>query len=474
VTFNSFIYYPFLLLVFLSCFCFKDKLRWTVLLFASFGFYSCLSSPYVVLILLLVILLNYAVGIGLSCCTNDNLKKMLLWGGVGINIVILAVSKYLPHYWLNVFSDFMPRISVSSTFVAIGISYFVFQGVSYLVDIYLGIAESERHLGYFALYIAFFPKLLQGPIERVTDLLPQLKQNVTFDYNGIRFGILLIVSGLFKKIVVADRLAPYVDQVYNNVHSYSGGVLIVATYLYAIQIFCDFSGYTDIALGSARVFNIQLTQNFNRPYAATSIADFWRRWHISFSRWILDYIFRPLQIQWRDWRTFGTALALIITFLISGLWHGASWGFVIWGGLHATFLVVSIYSRSFRKNICKILCLEKTRLLKISQIVLTFNLVCFAWIFFRANNIDDAFYIVKNITNGFNNIGYVVTSKGPVEFIILSVSVILLAISENKTDIIDYILKLPGMIRYIVYYIIVMIIILFGKYNSTAFIYNAF
>jgi D-alanyl-lipoteichoic acid acyltransferase DltB (MBOAT superfamily) len=199
--------------------------------------------------------------------------------------------------------------------------------------------------------------------------------------------------------VIADRFALYANQVFNNVHAYNGFPLVIAIYAYAFQIFFDFSGYTDMARGTARIFGINLTENFNSPYLATSIADFWRRWHISFSRWILDYIFKPLQMGCRDWKQTGTAIALIITFLVSGIWHGASWGFVLWGLLHGIYLASSTYYRPYQKKLHAWLGVKKGRLLQAWQVFVTFNLVSVAWIFFRSDSLGDALYIVKNIVS---------------------------------------------------------------------------
>jgi alginate O-acetyltransferase complex protein AlgI len=263
--------------------------------------------------------------------------------------------------------------------------------------VYLGIAEPHAHLGRFALYLAFFPKLMQGPIERSRDLLPQLEKPVELSYENIRDGLLLFGYGLLKKIVVADRLATYVDPVFANVHGYSGPVFLLATYGFAFQLYYDFSGYTDMALGSAKVFGIRLTQNFDSPYLSTGIADFWRRWHISFSRWILDYIFKPLQMRWRDARTAGTIGALMITFLVSGVWHGATWGFVVWGLLHGVFLSADVLWRPYQRRVHKALRLEKTWVLRWWRIFATFNLVCLAWVFFRARSLGDAAHILTTM-----------------------------------------------------------------------------
>jgi len=210
--------------------------------------------------------------------------------------------------------------------------------------------------------------------------------------------MLLFVEGLFCKVVIADRLAPYVNSVYDNVHGHAGVSLILATYCYAVQIYCDFAGYTNMARGTARLINIDLVENFNHPYVATSVADFWRRWHISFSRWILDYIFKPLQLEWRSWGTAGTAAALLVTFLASGIWHGASWGFVIWGLLHGIYLASSVFYRPYQKAFHAAIGVGKGGFYHVLQMFCTFNLVSFAWIFFRANDLRDALYVVKNLT----------------------------------------------------------------------------
>lgn len=402
--FNSVQYFLFLPIVYLLYYFVGDRARWIVLLTASLLFYAALKVPYLIVVLLLVAMTTYAFGIWLEQAGNPKTKRALLWGGIVTNALILIGMKYLPFLsenlqTLSTMFSFDAQIQPVNAFVAIGVSYYVFQAISYLFDIYLEIEKPERHFGYFALYLTFFPKLLQGPIERAGDLIPQLKKEYVFNYDNMRFGMLLFTWGLFKKVVIADRLALYVDAVYSDVHAFTALPLILASYAYSFQIYMDFSGYTDMALGSARMLNINLTQNFNSPYLATSVADFWRRWHITFSRWILDYIFKPLQMQWRNWGNWGTATALIITFLISGIWHGASWGFVIWGGLHGLYLACSVFYKPYQKKLYKILRIDKNCYFNIWKIFVTFNLVSIAWIFFRSQSVSDAYYIFKIITN---------------------------------------------------------------------------
>ncbi len=481
--FNSLKYFLFLPVVYLVFYLVGERARWIVLLAASLLFYAALNVPYLLAVLVLVAMTTYGFGIWIDQAESATAKRARLWGGVAVNVLILVAMKYLPFLSenLNALSTLFSldtRIQPVKAFVAIGVSYYVFQAMSYLFDISLEIEKPERHFGYFALYLAFFPKLLQGPIERAGDLIPQLKSRYEFNYDNMRFGMLLFAWGLFKKVVVADRLGLYVDTVYNDVHAYTGLPLLLGTYAYAFQVYMDFSGYTDMALGSARLFNINLTQNFNSPYLATSVADFWRRWHITFSRWILDYIFKPLQMQWRNWKNWGTAAALVAAFLVSGIWHGASWGFVIWGGLHGMYMACSVFYKPYQKKLHKALGIEKTTVLKVWQIFVTFNLVSFAWIFFRANTLNDAVYVLMNTvsaTTGFSSffgingkLGLVLTITAVGFFIFFAFKIFL----KNDTD---NIARENACYRYFVYNLLLLLTLFLAQYSATkSFIYFQF
>lgn len=480
--FNSLQYFLFLPAVYLMFYFAGDRVRWCVLLAASLLFYAALNVPYLLVVLTLVTITTYGFGIGLGRASTPKAKLLLLWGGIAANVLILAVMKYLPFLSENLkaFAALLSggaQVQPVKAFVAIGVSYYVFQAISYLIDIYLEIIKPERHLGYFALHMAFFPKLLQGPIERAGNLLPQLKVKYEFNYDNMRSGMLLFTWGLFKKVVIADRLGLYVDAVYNNVHGFTGLPLLLATYAYAFQIYMDFSGYTDMALGSARLFNINLTQNFNSPYLATSVADFWRRWHISFSSWILDYIFKPLQMQWRNWRNWGTAAALMVTFLVSGIWHGASWGFVIWGLLHGAYLACSVFYKPYQKKLHKALRIEKTWFLKAWQIFVTFNLACFAWVFFRAGNLADAFYVMSHMFGGIQGVrsGFLF-SQGKIDLMVLfAVFFIYSIISAGIQRYgLSSFAKLPVYQKCLIAYSFITIILILAKFSHTGFIYFNF
>lgn len=488
--FYSLKYYLFLPAVYLVFYFVGERVRWIVLLAASLLFYAALNVPYLLVVLALVTMTTYGFGIWLDQAESSKSKHALLWGGIVANVLILVVMKYLPFISgnlkaLSILLSLDTQIQPLKEFIAIGVSYYVFQALSYLFDIYLEIEKPERHFGYFALYLAFFAKLLQGPIERAGNLIPQLKSKYEFNYDNMRFGMLLFAWGLFKKVVIADRLGLYVDSVYNNVHAFTGLPLLLATYAYAFQIYMDFSGYTDMALGSARLFNINLTQNFNSPYLATSVADFWRRWHITFSRWILDYIFKPLQMQWRYWKNWGTATALLITFLISGIWHGASWRFIIWGVLHGLYMACSVFYKPYQKKLHKALKIEKTKLLKTWQIVVTFNLVSFAWIFFRSNSLIDALYVATNLLN-FRGNYWEVRKLGVLKFINLNIFVgiskyeILIATTSiifisctNQLEC-KIIYHNNKLVRWSYYYMLFIVIAVLGYYNDVSFIYTRF
>jgi alginate O-acetyltransferase complex protein AlgI len=477
---STFKYFLFLPVIYLVFYFVGQRTRWMVLLAASILFYAALNVPYLLVVLILVTLITYGFGIWLGQVSTPKAKLSLLWGGIAANVFILVVMKYLPFLSENLKSllslfSFNVHLQPIAALVAIGVSFYVFQAISYLIDIYLEIVKPERHLGYFALYLSFFPKLLQGPIERSGDLIPQLKVKYEFNYDNMRFGMLQFAWGLFKKVVIADSLGLYVDAVYNNVHAFTGLPLLLATYAYAFQIYMDFSGYTDMALGSARLFNINLTQNFNSPYIATSVADFWRRWHISFSRWILDYIFKPLQMQWRNWKYWGTAAALMVTFLVSGIWHGASWGFVIWGLLHGVYLACSVFYRPYQKKLHKALGIEKTKFLKAWQIFVTFNLVCLAWVFFRALSVRQALYIISNIFNGWKGVGseFLFSHGKPRLLIVVTSLILFVVVSANTSRLKEKYLNYT-LFRWAIYYSLVFYIIVFAVRIKASFIYLGF
>lgn len=482
MNFNSIEFLLFIPVLFLCLHLAGERWRWLALLGASFYFYLTLKHLYLLFALLLVAIVTYACGMLLERCGSERGKRALFWGGVSANLLVLVAVKYLPFLERNlnaVLGSLAPHLAVPEArmLVSIGVSYFVFQALSYLIDVYLEIEKPERHLGYFTLYLAFFPKLLQGPIERAGDLLPQLRCGAKFDQENFRAGLLQFGWGLFKKAVVADRLALYVNTVYGDVHAYTGLPLVIATYLYAFQLYYDFSGYTDMALGTARMLNIRLTQNFNAPYLARSLADFWRRWHISFSRWILDYIFKPLQMQLRNRRNPGTAAALLVTFVASGVWHGASWCFVIWGALHGLYLAASVFYKPLQKRIYKRLGLEKTRAQQLWQTLATFHLVCFAWIFFRAASVSDALYVVSHLFEGASGAATLLAAHGAVDLAIAAGSMLvisLVAVLREHAAVGRDFNQAPAFLRWGAYLCLAAGILFFNMDSNAGFIYFNF
>lgn len=384
--------------------------RWVLLLAASYFFYAAWSPEYLLWIIAST-LIDYVAGIQIAKSKVSSVRKGLLAFSIVSNLGLLFAAKYL-----NLFSDslqvVLERFNVQMQFVdldnlpafrmllPVGISFYTFQTIGYTIDVYREKIEPERHLGYFALFVSFFPQLVAGPIERAGNLLPQFRVRHTFSVSRVVSGLRLALWGMFKKVVIADRLVLYVNGVYNHPADYQGLPILLATLFFAVQLYCDFSGYSDIALGVAKVMGYDLTSNFAQPYFATSIAAFWRRWHISLSGWFRDYVYIPLGgNRVPKWRWY---LNLMIVFVASGLWHGANWTFALWGGLHGLYYLIEIWTKGIRDRVldsgAERFCLEAKPVLKaaIGGLV-TFCLVCFAWIFFRANSVSDAFTLAGNL-----------------------------------------------------------------------------
>ncbi len=385
MTFTSIRFAPFLLGVLALSLLAGRRWRWLVLLVASYAFYASLAVPYLLAVLAGVTLASYSCARLMEKEARPERRRALLWLGLAVSLGALGVLKYVGFAAenLNALGGALGLhlgLPTGALFASIGVSYYALQAVSYLLDVHDEAVPAERHLGRFALYLAFFPKVVQGPIERAEALLPQLAEPRRLGLADLAVGAQLILWGLFQKVVVADALAPFVQVVYGDVHRHEGVAVLVATYLFAAQLYFDFAGYTDMAIGVARLFGLRLSPNFRSPYLSTSVSEFWRRWHISFSSLLLDYVFRPLQIVLRDYRTWGTPLALLATFLVSGLWHGATWGFVAWGLLHGLFLGAAMLARPFQQRWQKATGVGGTRLYTALQVLATFHLVCLAWI----------------------------------------------------------------------------------------------
>ena len=478
--FNSFHFLIFFIVVTTAYFVLEHKYRWMLLLAASCYFYMVFVPVYIV-ILGFTIIVDYFAGIYIEK-SQGRRRKWFLVASLIANIGVLAVFKYYNFLNENLsvllhgagYENPIPYLSI---LLPIGLSFHTFQAMSYTIEVYRGNQKSERNFGIYALYVMFYPQLVAGPIERPQNLLHQFYEKHSFDYNRVTSGLKLMAWGLFKKMVIADRLASVTDTIYNNPQSHDSIPIIIATIFFAFQIYCDFSGYSDIAIGSAQVMGFKLMRNFNRPYLSKSISEFWGRWHISLSTWFKDYLYIPLggnRVAVPRWY-----LNLFIVFLVSGLWHGANWTFIIWGGLHGFYLVFALITEKFRRRVNEAVGLTKhPKVLSVLQIITTFILADFAWIFFRANNVSDAFYIVRKITVDFSwkttnwNLGL-----APVDLALVVITIIFMEwihIMQNKISIRQTISQKPLVWRWVIYCGWVAAIILLGVFEDRNFIYFQF
>lgn len=370
-----------------------------LLLFSAFFFYK--NSGTALYVLVLSSLLNFGVGYVLHNAKAEGMRKLYLWIGIILNLAALGYYKYT-NFFLRTVADFQGKeFEALDIIVPLGISFFTFKALSYLFDIYYETYTPTRNFADFLLYMAYFGNISAGPIDRAPAFIEQAR-NYSVTREDISRGVFLIILGLIKKNVIADYIGlNYVDRIFDDPLRYTGVENLIGIYGYALQIYCDFSGYTDMALGVSLLLGFKLMENFNYPYKAKSVAEFWRRWHMSLSAWLLEYLFTPLQMGMRNMRMLGNALALLITFILCGLWHGPSWNFVIWGGLHGLFMVVGIVTNKPRTAIIKKLNLTNSKFLGFFRILFTFHLVAFAWVFFRAHDLKIIADMYSQMVNFF-------------------------------------------------------------------------
>ena len=508
--FNSLHYLVFLPVVVGLYYALPHKWRWLWLLAASYYFYMCWKPAYAVL-LLISTGVAYLAGLGISRAREVARKKMLLWVCLTILLGILFTFKYFNFVNASVRAVFaglhLPyEVGGLDWLLPIGISFYTFQKISYVVDVYYGRVAAERHFGVFAVYSCFFPQLVAGPIERARHLLPQFYARREFSCERTTSGLLLILWGFFKKVTVADRLALVVKAVYGDPRSYSGLPLLVATVFFAFQIYCDFSGYTDMALGSAHAFGFKLPQNFNRPYLADSVGEllgfdlmanfrqpyfsrsipeFWHRWHISLSTWFRDYLYIPLGgsrvVRWRWYYN------LFITFLLSGLWHGANWTFAAWGAVHGVFMVVDSLlgsGRDWLRGKCGRDAIRTA--FDGLNVGLTFGLVAVAWIPFRARNLDDAWYVFTHLSSGARH--WLEPGGAAIQFRGMGVDlteliycaafagvVVVYDLVDSRRNVWGWLQAGPRAVRWTVAYALLILVLFFAPYNQAQnFIYFQF
>lgn len=477
--FNSIHFAFFFVIVTALYFLLPHRYRWLLLLLTSCYFYMAFIPVYI-LILFFTILVDYVAGIAIEDATNPRRKKSMLVASIVANVGVLAVFKYFNFFNEN-FAALAATLGLSypienlSIILPIGLSFHTFQSLSYTIEVYRGHQKAERHLGIFALYVMFYPQLVAGPIERPQNMLHQFYATHEFDYNRFVSGLRLIAWGLFKKMVIADQVAIFVNLVYGNPTDYTGLPLLLATYAFAIQIYCDFSGYSDIAIGSARVMGFRLMENFRQPYLATSIMDFWRRWHISLSTWFRDYLYIPLggnRVSTGRW-----ALNTLVVFMVSGLWHGANWTFIIWGALHGLYMILWTVAGPPMSRRLSALKLDRIPgLLPALGLGLTFNLVAVAWIFFRATSLADAWYILTHLLVGFAWQAPGPIGLGATTALVVLCSIVMMELYEwLRQRGVFQISLLPWWSRWACYYALVTLILLFGVLHAQGqFIYFQF
>lgn len=486
--FNSIAFLVFFPLIATAFFLVPHRWRWSLLLGASYFFYASWNPKYIV-VLLTVTAIGYLGGRLLENETRITARKFILAMCLVASLGILFFFKYfeLSGRVLQAAFEQLRIANVLPGFrllLPLGISYFTFQTMSYILDVYRGVIKAERHVGIYALFIGFFPHVTAGPIARANQLLPQFHTIHFAEYETVVSGLQRMAWGFFKKLVIADRLALFVNTVYGDPTSFTGTALILATYAFAFQVYCDFSGYADIAIGAARVMGFKLEENFQQPYYAQSIPDFWRRWHITLYNWLRDYLFYPLsRALKRSKLPANSLLALVLpamlTMLASGLWHGTNWTFLVWGAMHGIFMVISVLlSRS--SNFLALPFSLPPQVVNGLRILITFNLVCFAWIFFRANSIADAFYIIQHlfVNLEINSTLFALMPLGWYDWLIALLGILVLEMihwQQRKNDHLGEVLRQqPAWLRWSVYYGLVIVIFMFGKFGAGEFIYARF
>lgn len=478
--YNSLLFAVFLTVVFLLYHILPSRFRWFFLLLASYAFYMNLHAAYG-LLLLFSTLLTFCLALRLEKAPDKKKKSLCLTGGIlpltGILLVFKLGTPVIDKLNALVAAGRLPLHPLTlKILLPAGVSFYFFQSMGYLIDVYKGKVRAERHFGHYALFVSFFPQLLAGPIGRADALMPQLKAQRRFDYDSAAYGLKLMAWGYFKKLVIADTFAVTVNKVYDNCHSYVGLVFLVTTVMYAFQIYCDFSGYSDIAIGCAGLFGVKLAPNFKSPYLSFSVKEFWSRWHISLSSWFRDYVYIPLGGS-RVGRM-RHCLNLFITFLVSGFWHGSSLTFLFWGAFHGLLQIAETFLYPKKKPG------ESVRKKHWWQLPITFCLICLAWIFFRANTIQDALWIISRL---FWDIGrplnYLKTAvicldlsyPAMVGMTLSAAALLVYDVVSLKQDVIGLISRRRAFVRWPIYVLLLMVIALFSyKGIATEFIYFQF
>lgn len=474
MAFTSFEYFVFLPIVFLLYWLvFKKNKQWQngLLVAASLTFYGWWDWRFLGL-LLVTALSSFFGGLCMSRITSQRKRWWISFGVIVLNVGILVYYKYTNFFiqsFLDAFRLFGKELSVSTLHIIlpVGISFYTFTALSYSIDVYQKKVEATKDILAYLAYVTFFPAILSGPISRATKQLPQYFVKRSFDSSKVTTGLQMLLWGLFMKLCVADRLGIYVDAVYANVPQHNGTTLLFTSVLYTLQIYCDFAGYSLMAIGSGKVFGIELQTNFIRPYFAKTVTDFWRRWHISLTTWFRDYIYFSMggnRVPKARW-----VLNIMVVFLVSGIWHGAAYNFLIWGGVHGLLQVAEklLYGNKIKQIS------DKITFPNVIRTIVTFFLVSFAWIFFRAENIETAFAIVGKIFTTHGNL-FVDASTLVYGFLCLAI----LAVKDFVDEYWNGRVKLYGnqrmAVRWVSYVVTIMLVLLFGVFQGSSFIYFQF
>lgn len=479
--FNSYRFLIFFPIVTLLYFLLPARMRWVWLLLCSAYFYMCWRAKYILLIGFSIAVtwagawLIDALRGGRILRTDGGRNAAARWVLLGVlaaNLGVLFLFKYYNFFAENLAALTGSRLPFFSFALPVGISFYTFQALGYTIDVYRGDIPAERNPFRYALFVGFFPQLVAGPIERTQNLLPQLKKPTRFDYDAMRGGLLLMGWGLFQKIVIADRLSVFVSAVYGDAGQMDGALLLAATVLFAVQIYCDFAAYSTIARGAAQVLGVRLMKNFDHPYFSRSLSEFWQRWHISLSKWFEDYIYMPFVWKWRSPASIYAALLLV--FFVSGFWHGANWTFVVWGLLHALYRIVGSLTARPRRRLYKRLGLPvKSRWFACIQVVCTFLLVDFTYIFFRAESLEQALLICRRILfethwGALFSADFFALGLDGVEWTVAAAAILILwavdAVSR-RVDLSGRILASRMPVRWTVYIAMILVIVLFGVYG---------
>jgi D-alanyl-lipoteichoic acid acyltransferase DltB (MBOAT superfamily) len=479
--FNSFSFLALFGLLAIIYYAVPHRLRWPLLLVASLGFYAA-SRPAYVLLLLAVAIITFGAAVAIDRSVSARSRKRTLTAALTVVFGVLFVFKYFDFFAASIDAALgqawvappaLPRLALVQ---AAGLSFYTFSCASYLFDVYRRRMEAERHFGHFALYVAFFPKLLAGPIERARPFLADLKRPVGFDASRVTAGLQLMLWGLFKKVVIADRLAGFVDAAYGQASFAPPADLVLATYFFAFQLYCDFSGYSDIAIGASKVLGFDLIENFRRPYLSRSVPEFWgARWHLSLASWFRDYLYIPLgggRVS-----PFRRAFNVMIVFLVSGLWHGANWTFVVWGGLNGVYTAVaSLFAGTFRR-LGRIVPLPAP-VRAVFAALATFHLVLLTWVFFRAASLSDATTILSRVLESLPQLPALVWARLATPAVELSVVLVLVLLLveflDERRSIWARLESRPVPLRWAAYYALIISLIVLGTWNLQQFVYMQF